>query len=250
MKIKQWYRIHKWLAVGTGLLLLLWLGTGLVMIAHHLVPGISGLPQPVPAGQLASAPTLTVSPAEAAAVAAGQLGDGTLRAIDLRPLGSRTVYRLEGTGTSALVDAQSGALVQVDSAMALELIRARYGVDSDVASFRRLESTNSSYPRGAVPALQFHFESTGATAFTVGESTGEIFRVSRSARFRIFMGAAHTLGQTRVILGRTGSEWFLAITSVLTAFAALTGFWIAWPKTWWPRTRRPRKGAGSAEEPA
>jgi len=249
MTRKQWYRLHKWLAVGSGIVLLMWCGTGVVMVIHHLSPRISGLPTSQSVGAFEPIDSLLVSPARAASIAADPLDGRAPTQMDLRPLGTRVVYRLRSPGgNTAMVDARSGSLVRVDSALAVALVRQRYDLGGDVTSFRTIRSNDSRYPFGTLPGLQMRLADGGRATFTVGVSSGEVFRSSPTSRLRTFMGAAHSFGQLRPLIGEAGTYWSLTLIGTLTILAGLTGFWIAWPRTWWPARSRNRAPLSSRED--
>lgn len=235
MKRRQWYRLHKWIAVGSGLALLAWCVSGLAMLLPHIAPSISELPNPQEVGPQADYATVTVSPAQAAQALASGGATSPVYTAFLRRIGDRVAYemRMEDE-TRGLVDARTGEPFVIDSAMAVSLARFETGSTAEVIGFARIESPNANYPYGDLPAFTVEFADAPGIALTAAIGTGEVMRSGTVSRTRLFIENVHTFRQLNRFLPGVVTYWILVIFTILTTIAAVIGFWIALPKTWLP----------------
>lgn len=235
MKRKTWYRLHKWIAVGSGVALLVWCASGIAIVLPHILPSISVLPSPQAVGPTPDYSSADISPASATeALRAAGRTEG-VRDILLRKIGERVAYEVRFEGdTRALVDAQSGAVFTIDSTMAVELARMDSGSTAEVSGFRYVESPYNKYPFGEFPAYTVEFADAPALALSVAINTGEVMRSGTVSRARVFIENTHSFRQLDRFAPSSVTYWILVIFTVLTAIAALIGFWIAIPRSWLP----------------
>lgn len=227
MSRRFWYAVHRWLGAFVGIQLVAWSAGGLIFSTHSIswVRGERGMrKEPSPPLPLAD---VRVSPGEAAR----SLGTGAT-SLELRTLLGRPVYEVRGRGSTALVDATTGAVLSIDDDLAIRIARADRAPSPPVASVAMIESAPPIEYRGLpVPAWRVALADDDATAIYVDARTGTI-RARRNAAWRRFdwFWMLHTMDYG----GRDDFNHPLLI-----AFAALglTGVLSGWA-VWIVRVRR------------
>ncbi len=185
---RQLYKIHIWLGWIVGGQLLLWTFSGLVMtwIPIERVRG-EHLRTEVPAVPLAI--QKYASPAD---ILAGSRAETLV----LTRLLDQPVYRLEKGGKPfALKDAETGAPVAIDAALASQIATARYaGVGKvETVSFTAPDAAPREFRR-EVPAFAVHFDDDDGTVFYVHGITGDIAAVRTDTwRFYDFFWGLHIM---------------------------------------------------------
>lgn len=229
MSIRAIYRAHRWLAVGGGVFLLIWLSTGIVMVMPPIfstVPRERG-PEPIDLRQV------TLSPAEAVETLRRER-DARPRAngVVLKQVGDVVAYEfdLAGQGTY-LVDARSGRLLTITPDLADRIARARYPSDSPVVQVDHLTEHSFDYPFGALPAYRIVRGNDGARVYYVAERTGAVLAADRWARFQAVMDALHTFEPLKLIVrGPDVASHALILASTLGIAVAATGYALALPR--------------------
>lgn len=221
----RWW--HKWIGIWIGVLLFIWVGSGVIM----LLPMSSTFKR---GAGLTSVdwPKVVISPAQAIA-AAGPADSGVIvRTVELRQIRNRPFYAvLFSDRRKAMVDAVTGVPFQVDSALARQLAADAYPADSITAVERLTQRTPAYY--GALPAWRVSFAGR-STAFFVSEPTGEVGR--NTARDRAQSSLGHNLHVLAFLRAAPGGETtrlgtFFG-TGLIALVSILTGYWLALPRRW------------------
>jgi uncharacterized iron-regulated membrane protein len=227
---RRFYAVHRWLGLVLGLQLVLWCLGGLIFATHDLawVRGEAGR-----APEVAAAVDLArVRVAPAAAVA--QAGPGmAVEEIVLRPFLGRPVYEIRHRDGTALVDAESGALLSpVDRDTAIAVALADRAGRPEVRAATRIErDPPSEYRAGALPAWQIALADGEDTHVYVAASSGRITARRNDAWRRFdFFWMLHTMDYR----GRDDFNHPLLIGAAAASLIALgSGFAL-----WWIRARR------------
>ena len=219
----RWW--HKWVGIGIGVLLFIWVGSGVVM----LLPGAESRRVTPPAVDWA---TVTVTPARAAEVGCTGAAGAAVKGIELRRVQSRVVYAVECERARVMVDATSGEPWAITADVARQLAREAYPSDS-IISVERLTRRPKGY-FASTPVYRVRIADARDTWFYVAEPTGEIARSMKRNRQQTAWGHdLHTLTFLRVLPGREQTRIVLfVVTSVIAIVSILTGYWLGLPKRW------------------
>ena len=214
-------RIHKWMSVSIGVILLAWVVSGIIMMTPA---------KPLPSGRAATVDygTMQVSLAQAVQTATAGADGAAIEWITTRRLTNRFFYVIGLAGNRrALVDAASGALTTITPELAGAIARDGLPESVTVTSVQRFETEQSGYD-GPLPVYRVDL-SEGITAW-VGALAGEVTRRNASGRWHEFWGSIHTFRPVRRMAGRNTQFLSLVITGAISIAVALTGYWMALPK--------------------
>lgn len=220
------YKVHKWIGVGIGLILLMWIVTGLLIGGGG--GGGGGRPPAKPDFSRA-----TVSPAAALAVAAlGDSGITEVGGVTLDLVAGRLVYRIGGPkGRSLLVDATTGSRVEVGEALAREAA----GVIAPQAGIRRvlvLRKHDAGYPRGNLPAWRVVLDDRAETWVQLSND-GATVNSTAEQRGKATLHNLHTFAALRGLhLGSLGIRILFVVASVISIAGVATGYYLSLPKGW------------------
>jgi hypothetical protein len=224
MTLRGLHRIHRWIAIATGLFIVGWILTGVVPMVPAPGPGPRP-PQALDLGQVA------VTPAEAARALGGTVPAVT--SLRLTQLGDVLAYEIALAGRGPrLVDARTGRPLTIDSELARSIATARAPAGAriagaDVLSRRRHDLT---YLWGSLPAHRVTFDDPSATVVYVGAEDGTVWATTRWTRIRGAIGAFHTFDPLDLVLGEPKvRKAILVAVSLVALLTALTGYAIvAW----------------------
>lgn len=212
-------RAHKWVGIGIGVVLAMWLVTGLVMIQSK--PGVSS----PPAVDYAA---VTVSPAEAVALARPDSLVGPPRQLELRGLGNVVFYYIRFPRQPAvLIDGRTGTPMEITASLARSSVMKMQG-GADVGEATVVTRHGSSYAFGPLPAYQFALNDPQGTMVHVAIPNGQT-RIS-TARGRLIgkFGSWHTFRALQAIIPSRRAEYLLLMLTGLVGLASvLTGYLIA-----------------------
>jgi uncharacterized iron-regulated membrane protein len=240
-KLKTWYSIHKWMSIFTGLIIVMWLVTGLVMTAPDLLP----LESPLHAQELLPPDfrRVEMSPAEAAAVLAQTLGrTPPVAAVGFQQLGNTLAYQIRlNTGQSHLVDVATGQVIAITPELAGQLAALAYPGLGPPAAVIQLDRHDTGWPEGDLPVVRLIYADPAQTTVHVSTQSGQVSHTDRTGRIVDLFGALHTFEFVELYLpGRAqvvaGLVW---ASSLLTGLAALVGYYLALPRRW--QTSRARR---------
>jgi hypothetical protein len=222
------YRIHKWVGVGVGLLLGMWIITGIMAAGGDAERGAKG-PRTGPDFSRA-----TLSPAQAVLMALAL--DSTIAPVGqvvVDRVGSRMVYRLVGAGgRTVLLDAGDGSRVVVDQALAAEIAL----LDAPKAAMETptlIERHDDVYRRGPLPVWRVRLGDKEAGTLHVAVATGQLSRVDEGGELHRMAMGLHTFGSLlRIVPSRRAVYLIFVTTSVIALVVVLTGYYLSLPKSW------------------
>jgi len=223
--VLRWiYRVHKWVGVGIGLVLIMWIVTGVLLSTAEGRGAGRGAPPPAYA-------SATIAPAQAVAEATS--GDSALagvRSVELDRLGDRVIYRVTGAprGT-VLIDGTTGQRIAITDRLAATLgAQAVPGVQ--VESTELIHRNDRGYS-GSLPAWRVKFGDAEGTWFQVGVPDGvELISTAASRRSSTLHGL-HTFASLKALhLERRQIRLLLIGASAVAAAGVLTGYILSLPR--------------------
>jgi uncharacterized iron-regulated membrane protein len=228
--LRWFYKVHKWVGIGIGLILLMWVVTGVLLSTGK------GEERPTrpPAADWGR---VSVSPAQAAAVAAS--GDSALENVldvGLDQVAGRVIYRVLGARNRAvLVDAETGQRITVDEALARSI--AEHEVPgAPVLAVKLLTHFDRSYNNGMLPVWRVALADEQETIVYVTAREGRASSIDASRRSKQRVLGWHTFGALRSFsLGRGPIRTLLIVSSVIAMVSIVTGYVMSLPKGWWRR---------------
>lgn len=230
--IRWFYKVHKWVGVGIGLILLMWIVTGMLIGG-----GGGGRPAEPPDYSRA-----TVSPATAVAVAAqSDSALGAARSVALEQIAGRLVYRVSAArGRAALVDAATGEPVAIGEELARE-IAATLAPGAPISDVRRLEGHDGGFPRGALPAWRVALADQAGTWVHLARD-GVASSNTREQRRKAVYHDLHTFATLQQVhLDRPTIRILFLVASVISLAVVVTGYYLSLPRRWRTVRRTPEE---------
>jgi len=221
----KWRRIHKWIFVFMGAILLVWLLSGMVML---LPPNWFG-PESRNAPATADFRVATLAPAEA--IARLEAGSGEpldVIAVRLQRVQDQLLYavRLRG-GEEHLVDARTGARFEFSRALAEQVARAGFGIDAPLAELLELQQHDSFYPWGDLPVFRLRFADKPSDFYLVDQKTARVTRSSTASRIRQAVTSLHHFQPVESLTGSAQlGKALLMLTSVLGLLGVVSGYYL------------------------
>lgn len=236
MSYRAWFQIHRWISVGLGLLLVFWLGSGMVMVLpmpalFYRGPGTSGVVPPFSDYALA--------PAAAAAHAEHIVGEPPV-GITWERLRDGMVYVVRFARHAPVVlDAEAGREILLTPRLAESIARDVVGTDVPLRGVDTVTHQSTGYAYGERPAWRLRFDDRAGTVAYVSMATGAVHFTTRNSRFETWAAEWH-LGRPLTYDGATEFWRHVAIwsTALITLAGLLAGIVLVLPRHWlWPRSR-------------
>ena len=230
----RWW--HNWIGVFIGVVLTLWVVSGLIMIlpVSDIARSGAGTGAPI------TWTDVTVSPAQAAQAALAT-GAPSVRSLELKRIRDGVAYlvRVEPNG-SVLVDGRTGAVITITDSLAAAI--AADAVPGGIKAVRHVErvDTPGNYSgHGPLPAYRVTFTDAAETEAWVQVFTGDVRRSTANDRFKTVWGHnTHVFSPMNDGPGgnrsRLGALW---ITSIISLIAMVAGYWLALPARWRSKVR-------------
>lgn len=242
------YSLHKWMAVGVGIFLIVWILSGILM----LVPDRYFQPQPKEVSVDVDFRELDISPADAVAAVEGDpTSNASINWVNLQRIENTMVYAVHlSNGQTRLVDASSGEGFEVSESMAIDIIRSRYPGKADIQNLSLVKEHSLTYPWGPIPAYQIIFEDHPSVWFFVSVNSGDIQRSSWVTRARTAITSMHTFEPLNLVFSqqRYRKGLLIALGGVGLG-VAVTGYYMSLPslQRLWSNSTRWLKRKGSRD---
>lgn len=219
------FKVHKWVGIGIGVILLMWIVTG-VLLAGGDTPRASD-DAPPDFGRA------TVAPAAALALATS--GDSALtgvRSVEFQQLGSHFIYRIRGKGRTVVVDAERGERLVMDEALARRVaVEAVPG--ATIRSAELIRAHDRGYGSGSLPAWRVTLDDEAGTLVHLSVRDGVLGTSTGAKRMHLTMHNLHTFATLKVLgLPRGPVRWLLILASVISLVGVVTGYFMSLPKRW------------------
>ena len=223
IKVTRWSRqFHRWLAYGLGVIVALWVVTGVVML---FPPAPSTLPAANTPIDLSAA---VRSPGEAAQ-ALPKDSPLRVRSLALRHLGGRLVYHFVlAQGEHVFVDAATAQRVELSDSLALALARSVMVDASVTRSVTRITQHDSRYRFGILPVVRIELGDAQRTLVHVA-ADGSVTSTSKRSRLRGTMAALHEFQIPGNLIPARPRKALLLGASALTIILIVTGYVLALP---------------------
>jgi PepSY-associated TM region len=204
------YKWHKWIGVSVGVILAMWLFTGIIMVAGPRPPS-----PPIPRLDFSAA---VISPAQAAA-----RSNAPVNRIDLIGFGTAPVYKLSTASGTVLVDARNGERLVINDSLATVIAMQASGISAP-ARAKRVGSGEGA------PGYRVVFSDKASTVVEI-EASGAARVTDKLKRFRNVMGGLHTFGVLRgVNASRDTIEGLLIVIAGTALISVVTGYVMALPR--------------------
>jgi len=221
--------LHKWFGLVLGLQFLLWAASGATMalLDHHEVSAEHAVlpiaqpaspPQPLPLAQVAErvgAPIVT---------------------LQLKPLYDSYVYEATTPLGVRLLDAMTGAPIEIDAVRAKTLAVARYAGSEPVTSVTHVAETTLETRDVALPVWRVEFADKDRTTLLVSAKTGELLG-TKNDTWRLWdiawmlhimdYGERQSFNHPLIITVGTGAAW-LALSGLILLFRSFRRSDVAW----------------------
>ncbi len=222
--LRLFYKVHKWVGIGIGLFLLMWIVTGM------LLGGGEGRPRDGAAPDYSRA---VVSPADAQALAAsGDSGLREIRSVELDRLGSRVFYRVRGAGGTMLVDAAQPQRLEVTEALAREVAAGMFP-QGTIEGVELLKRHDRGYPNGALPAYRVRFGDRAGTLVHLSVRDGLLAVSNKDLQLNGTLHGLHTFASLRSLgLSRVPIRRLLIVASLIALVVVITGYYMSLPRRW------------------
>jgi len=233
MRLRTWYKFHKWLSIGMATALLLWTFTGLVMVTPSTRFANSGHEPKLAFDRM------RISPAEAAELARHSWGDSIpVRDIQLRPVLDRLAYWVwPRRGRHILLDAETGETFSITDSLAQAIARRAVGDDAQLEEQERITRYSLSYTAGPLPILRFRYDGGRVVHVSLRDGAVTVRSLSYD-RFKTVNHLLHSFLQLRLAPGGDRTQqsmiWLFGVGSLITI---LTGLYLALPKSFKVRGR-------------
>jgi len=217
---RQVILIHKWIGVSVGVLLAMWLVTGIFMI----LPKPRALP-PIPINY----DSMTISPAQAVMIARAQADGNEIRGVALRQLGDRLLYQVNLVGSGpVLVDGQRGTVVQITDSLVLASVRKGFGPEVEIERVEYLERHTMTYLFGPLPAYRVEIGDSARSVVHVAVRDGSLQASTGRGRFLGAMGKIHTFRALSAIrVDKRMERWLIILTSAVSLMLVVTGYFLS-----------------------
>ena len=234
LKLKTWYKLHKWLSIFTGLAIIMWLSTGIVITAPGLIPDV--YKPSYPEGAITYSlnyEAITLSPADAIKALEAELGQQVIvKTVNLIQVKRTPAYQIIlQDRASHLINAESAKIFTITLELAQDLSRDIVKDSIPILDTALLETHDFSYITGPIPAYRIIFDDPQDTYVHISYDTGQAIWNTRSERRNYLFEALHTFEIFSVLLkDETLVAALLWLSIALTILAALMGYYLALPR--------------------
>ena len=211
---------HRWFAWGLGLVVLMWFVTGIVMVYPF-----DELQRRSPSTFIAVDSTI-LAPQQVLERLGAVGGDGRVRSLSMRQIGSHPVYLVSVGGRGHVLDARTGAPHILAESTAASVISGLVP-GTRVAAVTTLRERDGDYD-GALPAVRVTLEgSTRTTAYMA--PNGDVTFRSPMNRFRQLAGGLHSFIVPKVPISVGLRRGILVFAGVLSVILSVSGFVLLMP---------------------
>jgi uncharacterized iron-regulated membrane protein len=231
-------RVHKWIGLILGIQFLIWTVSGAAMALLDM-DEVAGGPRAA-----ASAPTPLPLRSTAWPQVQAALGTAEIRSLVLRPLLDRNVVEVRTDAGVQLFDAESGAPVAVDAALARRVADAAHPGVAPITRVADLERLTLAVREHRLPIWRVDFSDDENSSYYVSGATGKLLeRRNDSWRAWDVFWMLHTMDYAN----RTSFNHPLIIAVGFgIVWLAITGLWLLFRTVWRPDLRALRRASGRA----
>jgi len=154
--------------------------------------------------------------------------------VTLGVLSERPVYEIRWEGDGRMVDAVTGAVVEVDESRARAVAAAEYP-GGRILSVEQIHQRDRGFQYGLFPVWRIRFDDEAGTYVHVGTREARVVRNTRWDRARTTLRGLHTFATLHLFRIPGEGIYALLVAAALVALAGiLTGYWLSLPRSWRP----------------
>jgi hypothetical protein len=241
MKRRTYFKIHKWLAIFGGSLVILWAISGVWIFLPADVPLFDPKLGAREAPPTPDASVHTVSPAQAVAILQEEIdAPVTVRQVQLQDIEGELYYQFNTSQGRHFRSARTGQAYSLSREEAEAILRRRWRLAEVELGYTLLEGDGDFRYFGGLgyPVHLFYRVDKPSTAYVMSPRDGTIAPTSRLRRINQGIGALHTLVPVRNLAGRTVQHWSLILGGLLTVLVSATGYLLLFPNLGRRKRRR------------
>jgi hypothetical protein len=226
----QLRNIHRWVFTATGIFILIWLLSGLLMVAPAHWFGGSVKWQKNPQVDYHSA---VLSPSDAIArLESGTVVPVEVNSVDLRQISNHLLYSIVlADGSEQLIDAMNGEHFRFSAELAETMIRNNFNINAPLAEIEQLTEHNTDYPWGSLPAFRMIFTDSPSASYFVVQKNLKMYRSSPLTRLRSAITSLHEFGPVNLLTrDERVRTWLLMAVSTIALAGAIAGIVLTLPR--------------------
>jgi uncharacterized iron-regulated membrane protein len=228
MTLRNWHKVHKWIWVFTGIFLIGWLLSGIMMLIPQNLIGAN----PETSAVRADYDSITLSPHDAIEKARQMAGTRVLvERVILRTVYDRILYavKLEAR-PEFVIDAATGESFSMSPELAKTIVKHGFPGAGNSLSVRTLTAHSLEYPWGALPAFIVTSEPDSSVRYLLNPVSGKVFRSTTLSRARSAILSLHDFSALKVIVSSENlRKLLLLFAAVLALSGAFLGYYLALP---------------------
>ncbi len=227
--MKLIYKIHKWIGIIFGIILFLWILTGM----GFLLPRPNIATQQIATLSEEELSSVSLTPVEAVQeLNKIKKSSPSVRSIVLKKVDGKLMYKINVKGGKPfLLNADSGKLFTITPEIAERIAKNHLLKKASVSQVILVKRRNASYPFGPLPAYGIVFDDQQNTIVCVSTIDGKVTRISND-RIKL-LSINHDIHNLKIIMTIINSKFlikFLVISfSVILIIGTITGYLVSFP---------------------
>jgi hypothetical protein len=230
MNRSQLRTVHRWVFTATGIFILIWLLSGLLMaLPDYWFGNVVKWPDK-PRVDYHKA---VVSPAAAIArLEAGAAGAVEVTNLNLRQISGHLLYSITlADDGEQLVDAMTGEHFRFSPELAESMIRENFNIDAPLAEIEQLTEHSTLYPWGNLPVYRLVFGDSPSTSYFVVQNNLKLYRSSPVTKLRAAITSLHAFEPVNLLTSdKRIRNWLLIGISTIALAGAITGVLLTLPR--------------------
>lgn len=221
--------LHRWIFMFMGIIMIVWLVSGIVMIMpHKWFGGITRNDQPA----IDDYHSISLSPAEAIARLEQHAGGHLdVKQIKLIQIHTDLYYRITARrNTAELISTLTGERFEFPPALAEQVARHNFNIESPLLESVWLTEHSSGYPYGDLPVYRLRFERLPGQFYYVNRNNGSVSRSTTLSRIYNGIVSLHGFHPVEALTGSKDLRMFLLyMTGALSLVGSTIGLLLIFP---------------------
>lgn len=230
MNRTQLRNIHRWVFTATGIFILIWLLSGLLMALPDYWFGGSIKWPDNPQLNYRKA---VLSPSGAIArLEAENTGPVEVESVNLRQVSGQLLYSIKLTdGSEQLIDAMNGERFMFSQELAESMIRDSFNIEAPLANIEQLTEHSALYPWGSLPVYRLVFTDSPSASYFVAQKNLRLYRSSPVTKLRAAITSLHSFEPVNLLTSdKRIRNWLLIGISTIALAGAITGLVLTLPR--------------------
>jgi uncharacterized iron-regulated membrane protein len=220
--------LHRWIFIFMGLVMLVWLISGILMaVPHYWFGGVTRYHQPA-----AEFRTVNLSPAEAISRLEQQHGGRLdIEHIWLVQIENTPLYRIMAADAgSGFINGVTGEPFEFQPALAEQLARQQFNIDTPLLESTRLTAHSHTYPFGPLPVHRLRFVQHPGQYYYVNEEDASVSRSTTLSRIYNGITSLHDFSPLDTLAGNLKLRMpLLVLTGLLSLVGTIIGVLLIFP---------------------